>query len=117
TTAAGITALSLLSAHDFSVALNTARSVAEVKDYCRAYSLAGGVAEHGSYLWDAVQQRGKELITPETRLQLDELKKHMQRIPGVFLDERHQYSIRAFIYRERPLGLIQSLLSAARSAG
>jgi hypothetical protein len=64
-----------------------------------------------------VQQRGKELITPETRLQLDELKKHMQRIPGVFLDERHQYSIRAFIYRERPLGLIQSLLSAARSAG
>jgi len=35
TTAAGVEALSLLSAHGFSVGLNTARSVAEVKDYCR----------------------------------------------------------------------------------
>jgi hypothetical protein len=58
TTAAGIEALSLLGDHGFSVALNTARSVAEVKDYCQAYSLAGGVAEHGSYIWDAVTQRG-----------------------------------------------------------
>ena len=38
------------------------------------------------------------------------------RDPGVFLDERHQYSIRAFTYRDKPLGLIQSLLSLARSS-
>ena len=36
--------------------------------------------------------------------------------PGVFLDERHQYSIRAFTYRDKPQGLIQSLLSLARSS-
>jgi len=36
TTAAGMEAITLLNAHGF-VALNTARSVAEVKDYCRAY--------------------------------------------------------------------------------
>ena len=114
TTVAGLKALSLLSAHEFTVALNTARSAAEVKDYCKAYSLAGGVAEHGSYLWDAIRQRERPLISAETARQLEELRRHLQRIPGVFLDERHQYSIRAFTYREKPLGLIQKLLSSAR---
>ena len=116
TTAAGMEALSLLSAHDFSVALNTARSAAEVKDYCKAYSLTGGVAEHGSYLWDAVRQRERVLISAETARQLEELRRHLQGIPGVFLDERHQYSIRAFTYRKKPPGLIQSLLSSAHSS-
>jgi hydroxymethylpyrimidine pyrophosphatase-like HAD family hydrolase len=116
TTAAGMEALSLLSAHEFSVALNTARSAAEVKDYCKAYSLAGGVAEHGSYIWDAVRQRERVLISAETARQLEKLRRHLQGIPGVFLDERHQYSIRAFTYREKPLGLIQSLLSSSRSS-
>jgi hydroxymethylpyrimidine pyrophosphatase-like HAD family hydrolase len=116
TTAAGMEALSLLSAHDFSVALNTARSAAEVKDYCKAYSLTGGVAEHGSYLWDAVRQRERVLISAETVRQLEELKRHLQGVPGVFLDERHQYSIRAFTYRKKPPGLIDSLLSSAHSS-
>jgi hydroxymethylpyrimidine pyrophosphatase-like HAD family hydrolase len=114
TTVAGMKALSLLSAHDVSVALNTARSAAEVKDYCAAYSLAGGVAEHGSYLWDAVHQRERILISAETARQLEELRRHLQRVPGIFLDERHRYSIRAFTYRDKPLGLLQSLLNAAR---
>ncbi len=114
TTTAGMKALSLLSTHEFSVGLNTARSAAEMKDYCTAYSLAGGVAEHGSYLWDAVHQRERVLISREAARQLEELRSHLRRIPGVFLDERHQYSIRAFTYREKPLGLIQSLFSSAR---
>ena len=67
TTAAGIKALSLLSSHEFAVALNTARSAAEVKDYCQAYRLAGGVAEYGGYLWDAVGQRERVLISDERR--------------------------------------------------
>jgi hydroxymethylpyrimidine pyrophosphatase-like HAD family hydrolase len=116
TTAAGMKALSLLSAHEYSVALNTARSAPEVKDYCKAYSLAGGVAEHGSYLWDAVRQRERILISAETVRQLEVLRHHLKAIPGVFLDERHQYSIRAFTYREKPLGLIQSLLSSTGSS-
>ena len=116
TTAAGIEALSLLSAHGFSVALNTARSASEVRDYCEAYSLAGGVAEYGSYLWDAVKQRERVLISAEAQRQLAELRTNLQRIPGVFLDERHRYSIRAFTYRDKPLGFVQSLLSAAHSS-
>ncbi len=116
TTAAGMKALSLLGAHELSVVLNTARSAAEVKDYCKAYSLAGGIAEHGSYLWDAARQREKVLISAEAARQLKEVREYLQLIPGVFLDDRHQYSIRAFTYRDKPLGLIESLLSAARAS-
>ena len=119
TTAAGVEALSLLSAHGFSVGLNTARSVAEVKDYCQAYSLAGGVAEYGSYLWDAVARRERVLINREAIRQLDELRRNLQGLPGVFLDNRHQYSIRAFTYQDKASpanrGLIPSLLNSIRS--
>jgi hydroxymethylpyrimidine pyrophosphatase-like HAD family hydrolase len=115
TTAAGMDALSLLNAHGLSIALNTARSVPEVKDYCQAYSLAGGVAEHGSYLWDAVARRGRVLISPEATRQLDELKSNLRRLPGVFLDDRHQYSIRAFTYQDKAGGLRASLLNSVRS--
>jgi hydroxymethylpyrimidine pyrophosphatase-like HAD family hydrolase len=115
TTAAGIEALSLLHAHQISVALNTARSVAEVKAYCEAYSLAGGVAEHGSYLWDAVEQRGRVLLSGEAIRQLDELRRRLELLPGVFLDCRHQYSIRAFTYQHKSGGgLLPSLLSSVR---
>jgi hydroxymethylpyrimidine pyrophosphatase-like HAD family hydrolase len=115
TTAAGIEALSLLHAHQLSVALNTARSVAEVKAYCEAYSLAGGVAEHGSYLWDAVTQRGRVLVSAEAMRQLDELRRSLELIPGVFLDTRHRHSIRAFTYQHKSGGsLLPSLLNSVR---
>lgn len=114
TTAAGVKALSLLSAHEFSVALNTARSVAEVRDYCEAYSLAGGVAEYGSYIWDAMRQRERVLINDETQRQLETLREHLRRIPGVFLDERHRYSIKAFAYRPKSGGqILQSLFGGS----
>jgi hydroxymethylpyrimidine pyrophosphatase-like HAD family hydrolase len=116
TTVAGMTALSLLASHQISVALNTTRSLAEVKEYCAAYSLAGGVAEHGSCIWDAVRQREQVLISAETEHQLATLKKSLQQVPGVFFDERHQYSIRAFTYRDKPTALIQSLAQAGRAS-
>lgn len=116
TTAAGIEALSLFNAHGFSVALNTARSAPEVKEYCHIYSFAGGVAEYGGYLWDAIAQRERILVSAEARQQLDELRTRLQRIPGVFLDSRHQYSIRAFTYREKPKGLMSSLVTSMRSS-
>jgi hydroxymethylpyrimidine pyrophosphatase-like HAD family hydrolase len=105
-TAAGVQALSLLHTHDFAVAVNTARSVGEVKEYCRAYGLAGGVAEYGSYLWDAVAGRGRVQVSPESLDQLAEVREALRRIPGMFLDDTNQYSIRAYVYeqdRTRPL--------------
>jgi hydroxymethylpyrimidine pyrophosphatase-like HAD family hydrolase len=117
TTAAGMKALSLLRAHGVSVALNTARSAAEVRDYCEAYTLAGGIAEYGAYLWDAVAQRESVLVSDEAVLQLEMLRNHLQGIPGVFLDDRHRYSVRAFTYVDKPKGLMSSLLARSSSIG
>jgi len=114
TTAAGMEALALLNTHGFSVAVNTARSVAEVKDYCAAYGFAGGVAEGGSYLWDAVDRRGRALVDPDAMRQLDELRRCLEQLPGVFLDDRHQYSIRAFMYAKDSSSLLR-LLKSTRS--
>jgi hypothetical protein len=112
TSAAGIKALSLLNAHEYSIALNSARSAGEVREYCRAYSFAGGAAEYGSYIWDAVRQRGRALIEPEAARQLEELRQHLENIPGVFLDDRHQYSIKAFTYRNKTKGGLLTRLTA-----
>ncbi len=111
TTAAGIEALRLLSAGGFSVGVNTARSVAEVREYCEAYGLAGGVAENGAYLWDAVAQRGRVLIGAEALRQLEELRRTLQQVPGIFLDDRHQYSIRAFTYERETSSLLRFMKS------
>jgi hydroxymethylpyrimidine pyrophosphatase-like HAD family hydrolase len=117
TSAAGMEALSLLAGRGCSIALNTARSAAEVRDYCQSYGLAGGVAEHGAYLWDAVAQSGQPLIDRKAMAQLDELRKHLRQIPGVFLDDRHQYSIRAFMFEKQPRSLLLRLLNSIRSFG
>ncbi|MBV9198474.1 MAG: HAD family phosphatase [Alphaproteobacteria bacterium] len=115
TTAAGMQALSLLARHGCSVALNTARSVCEVRDYCEAYGLAGGVAEGGAYLWDAVAGRGRSLIEHKTMAQLDRLRKELLRIPGVFLDDRHGYSIRAYMIETKPVSSLTRILNSIRS--
>jgi hydroxymethylpyrimidine pyrophosphatase-like HAD family hydrolase len=116
TTEAGIAALSLLRRHGFSIAVNSARSEAEMKAYCEAYGLAGGIAEHGGYIWDAVRGRGRGLLGDETLRQLDELRKALRQVPGVFLDERHNYSIRAFTYLDKPHGLFATVIKTLRSS-
>ena len=115
TTAAGMEALSLLATRGCSVVLNTARSAAEVRDYCEAYGLAGGVAENGAYLWDAVARCGQSQLDQETMVQLDELREQLRLIPGVFLDERHRYSIRAFMFEKQPRSLLLRLVNSIRS--
>ena len=98
TTMAGAEALANLNANNISVILNTARSVREVKEYCRAYNLSGGVAEHGTFMWDAIAGSGRVLINTKAQQQLQILREKLNTIPGVFLDDRHQYSVRAFTY-------------------
>jgi hydroxymethylpyrimidine pyrophosphatase-like HAD family hydrolase len=119
TTAAGIQAISLLNAHGFTLALNTARSLAQVKQYCEAYGGAGGVAEYGSAVWDAVSGRELALISEEALGELEQVKRSLRTIPGVFLNDNYQYSIRAFVYergRTVPLPsiLIRNLLAGLR---
>jgi hydroxymethylpyrimidine pyrophosphatase-like HAD family hydrolase len=115
TTAAGIEAISLLATHGAQVVINTARSTTEVREYCTAYGFAGGAAEHGAFVWDAGKGVGK-VLADETELhQLAALRARLRELPGVFLDERHQFSIRAFLYRDSRPGLITSLLCNCES--
>jgi haloacid dehalogenase-like hydrolase len=98
TTAAGIRALRLLHAHGLAMAVNSARSAREIKEYCSAYGFVGGVAEYGSYVFDAVTNKECKLVSTEALAQLDELRRVLRQIPGVFLNEGYQCSIRAYTY-------------------
>ncbi len=116
TTSAGIAALSLLRQRGFSIALNTARSVVEVQNYCAAYGLAGGVAEYGAYVWDALAGEGRALIGEAAIGQLQTLRDALRRIPGVYLDDRHRYSLRAFTYRRPAGGLLATLAAQVQAS-
>lgn len=98
TTAAGVRALSLLHGHAVAVAVNTARTLSEVKEYCAAYGFVGGVAEYGAAVWDAVSDRARVLVGPEALAQLGAVRDALARIPGVFLNEDYRYSLRAYVY-------------------
>jgi hypothetical protein len=76
--------------------------------------LAGAVAEHGAWLYDAISRQGRIVISDESMFQLERMRERLQNTPGVFMDERHRYSIRAFTYREKPPGLIRTLADSAR---
>jgi hydroxymethylpyrimidine pyrophosphatase-like HAD family hydrolase len=95
TTAAGIRAIRLLHAHNIAVALNTARPLAEVKEYCNAYGLTGGVAEYGSVAWDALRGIEKVLVGDEALKQLVTLRSALQSLPGVFVNPDFDYSVQA----------------------
>jgi hypoxanthine phosphoribosyltransferase len=97
-TAAGIEAVSLLHTHGFPLALNTARSLGQVKRYSEAYGCCGGVAEYGAVAWDAVHGAEQVLIGEETLAQIEQVKKALGGIPGVFVDENYVYSVKAYVY-------------------
>ena len=115
TTPKGIEALSLLHRRGLTLAVNTARSIGEVQDYCDAYGLAGGVAEHGACLWDAVGKRERPLIGSEAARQLEKLRTRLRSFPGVFFDDRHRHSVRAFTYRSKGAGGLAGLLRPSGS--
>jgi hypothetical protein len=116
TTAAGIRALRCIHAHNLAVAVNTARSAREVKEYCSAYGFVGGVAEYGSYVYDAATGRGQSLVTSEALEQLGELCWALKHVPNIFLNGGYEYSIRAYVYERHgmaplPNELVSNLIS------
>jgi HAD superfamily hydrolase (TIGR01484 family) len=119
TTAAGIRAISRLHSHNCALAVNTARSIAEVKEYCKAYRMVGGVAEYGAYVWDAISGRDQLLVSSESLRQLEIIAHELHRIPGVFLNDDYRYSLRAYTYQNGatvalPRLLIQNLISSLK---
>jgi len=120
TTASGILAFSLLHSHERPVALNTARAVGQMREYCGAYACVGGVAEYGSYVWDAVAKRERVLVSDESMSQLEHLRQHLRQTPGVFVNDDYQYSIQAYVYEKGvtvplPGALIRNLMAELKT--
>lgn len=117
TTAAGIQAISLLHAHGIALALNTARSLAQVKVYCEAYGCVGGIAEYGSVAWDVVGGSERVLVGQEALGELDQVRRSLRSIPGVFLNENYQYSIRAYLFERGTTVPLPSIMIRDLMAG
>ena len=91
-------ALHLLQSAGFSVVLNTARSLAHIREYCEAYGLPGGIAELGSVFWDATRQISIPLADPAAAEQCHCVRQTIQELPGVFVDPGNVASVRAYRY-------------------
>ncbi|MGH7001432.1 MAG: hypothetical protein ACREEA_07990, partial [Stellaceae bacterium] len=101
TTAAGVRALASLHARGFAIAVDTARPAHQVRDYCDAYGFVGGVAECGGYIWDATTRQGRNLIDAATLEQLTALRAALRPLPGVFIDDGYECSVRAYTYAHK----------------
>lgn len=99
TTPTGTFALRRLQALDYSVVLNTGRSVQDVRNYCSAYSLCGGVAEYGCCFLDAVVNREYSLVPGPAWKQIEQLRFALLNKDGIFSDPSYRYAVR--IYRMR----------------
>jgi hydroxymethylpyrimidine pyrophosphatase-like HAD family hydrolase len=118
-TSSSLIALVRLQRHGFSVILNTARSVTDVKQYCEAYGLQGGIAESGCIFVDVITQNEIPLIEPEAAEQLNRCREAIQSLPGVFIDPNYRTAVRAFRYDgKRTQGLseeeVHGVLDGAR---
>ncbi|MGH6975409.1 MAG: HAD family hydrolase, partial [Stellaceae bacterium] len=116
TTAAGVRALASLHARGFAIAVDTARPAHQVRDYCDAYGFVGGVAECGGYIWDATTRQGRNLIDAATLEQLTALRAALRPLPGVFIDDGYECSVRAYTYAHKgtvpqPEPLIRNLIA------
>ncbi|MDX6426585.1 MAG: hypothetical protein QOD52_1990 [Gaiellaceae bacterium] len=94
-TPASMLCLRALASHGFRTVLVTGRSVAEVVERCRAYRLAGGVAEYGSATYDATTGRIRAHVPVEDAQALDELRARLLELDGVRVDPNYSLIVRA----------------------
>ena len=114
TSPSGALALRALIAHGYRPVLATGRSVPEVRDRCAVFGLAGGVAEYGSAL--VCDGEAVDLLPPDGRALLEAIRAELSGRPGVDLDTRYRYTVRARAPGGGPLPaeLIAGLASAAQ---
>jgi len=94
-TPASMLCLRGLASHGFRTVLVTGRSVGEVVERCRAYRLAGGVAEYGSATYDANTGRIRVHVPVEDTRALDELRARLLELDGVRVDPDYSLIVRA----------------------
>jgi hypothetical protein len=103
----GALSLRALLRHGYRPVVVTARSLGEVRDRCRMYGLAGGVAEFGSVLYDHRSDRVLPQLSAAEGAVLARLRDALVKLPGVYIDHAHDYSVRAV--RLTAKGLVRGL--------
>ena len=93
TSPTGVLALRALTAHGYRPVLASGRSMPEVRDRCAAFSLAGGVAEYGAAI--TRDDNPTDLRPPDARAVMDRVRDELSDCPGVALDPRYRYVVRA----------------------
>jgi hypothetical protein len=99
TSPTGALALRALIAHGYQPVLASGRSLTDVGDRCAVFGLAGGVAEYGAALWlsgEPPDGGTAVVLLPEpARALLDRVRAEVAACPGVVVDPRYRYSVRA----------------------
>lgn len=94
-TPAGALALRALVRHGCRPVIASGRSLGEIRERCRAYRLAGGVAEYGAVVYDHLSDRARPQLRPTEEAELARLRKVLRKMPGVHLDHAYRYAVRA----------------------
>jgi hydroxymethylpyrimidine pyrophosphatase-like HAD family hydrolase len=95
-TPASVLTLRALNQHGYRTVLATGRSLDEVRERCRSYRLAGGVAEYGAVVYDASTDRWRSLLTDAQRADLAHLRSALGEMEGIRFDSDYQYTVRAY---------------------
>jgi len=110
-TRASATALRALIAHGYRPVPVTGRGLEEVRDRCRSYGLAGGVAEYGSVVCLEEGDRSVALVGPDGAAALRRLRAMLRARDGVCLDPAYAHAVRAHRVsnggRRLPLGAVE----------
>jgi hydroxymethylpyrimidine pyrophosphatase-like HAD family hydrolase/adenine/guanine phosphoribosyltransferase-like PRPP-binding protein len=122
-TRASATALRALIAHGYVPVPVTGRGLEEVRERCRAYGVAAGVAEYGSALCLDGGERTVTLVGPDGDDAVRRVRAALQERDGVRLDPAYVHAVRAYRMgsdgRRRPLEAAEltECLQAAGVAG
>lgn len=101
-----------LRAHHYRAILASGRSAGEVADRCRAYGLAGGVAEYGAVIFNCASGQIDPLISDDAHADLERLRVALREIGGVHVDPAYRFSVRAFVIERGRRGPLPADVSA-----
>jgi hydroxymethylpyrimidine pyrophosphatase-like HAD family hydrolase len=82
--------------HGFRPVIVTGRSLTEVRERCRAYGLAGGVAEYGAFV---VGRESRRLLEPDEEELLAAVRAELESLDGIVVDGDYIATVRAYAER------------------
>lgn len=93
---AGARALRILNRNGYRPVIATGRSTSELQERCCAYRLAGGVAEYGAVVHDAIRGRTRTLLADADRDLVDDLRRVLQEMPQIYVAPVYEHTVRAY---------------------